>query len=290
MPYSKQWRPTQFIRFENALDTSMGTARVVTDAGKAYLKGMGNRQGPHPLACEWVAAQLADWFGLPTFDYSIIEVDADFDEIPFIRGGCVASGPAFVSRATPGHPWGGLPVELESLANPEMISHLVIFDTWIRNCDRHPPDLNTRKPNRDNVFIADANPPNFPGPTLFAMDHSHCFTCGRDLDDKVARIELVKDSRIFGLFPEFQPFVTQEAIRTAIARLDQVRKSDVAEVVESIPPQWEVSPAARNALIELICQRAPFVAATVDQLLKSACWPDQLFDSPAHRKKRNKRK
>jgi hypothetical protein len=72
-----RWRPTTFLRFEEALDTSMGTARIVTDAGRAYIKAMGNRQGPHQLACEWVATQLAEWFGLPTFEYALLPIDAE---------------------------------------------------------------------------------------------------------------------------------------------------------------------------------------------------------------------
>ncbi|MFM7919305.1 MAG: hypothetical protein ACKPJJ_03710, partial [Planctomycetaceae bacterium] len=40
------WKPTEFQRFESGLDTSMGTARIITDAGKSYIKAMGNRLGP----------------------------------------------------------------------------------------------------------------------------------------------------------------------------------------------------------------------------------------------------
>ncbi len=54
-PTPKRWPPTTFLRHEESLETSMGTGRIVTDAGPAYIKAMGNRQGPHPLACEWVA-------------------------------------------------------------------------------------------------------------------------------------------------------------------------------------------------------------------------------------------
>lgn len=75
-PTPKRWPPTTFLRHEDELDTSMGTARIVTDAGPAYIKAMGNRQGPHPLACEWVATHLAKWFGLTTFDFAIMEIDA----------------------------------------------------------------------------------------------------------------------------------------------------------------------------------------------------------------------
>ncbi len=79
------WQPTTFLRFLRGMDTSMGTARIETDAGPAYVKALGNRQGPHPLACEWVATELARWFGLPTFETAIMRIDATTDEIPFVR-------------------------------------------------------------------------------------------------------------------------------------------------------------------------------------------------------------
>lgn len=126
---ARDWHPTTFVRFEEGLDTSMGTARIVTDAGPAYIKAMGNRQGPHPLACELVATQLASWFGLPTFESSLIEIDAEVDEIPFHRGGQAESGLAFVTRAVTGHTWGGSVEELSELVNPSDIGRLVVFDT-----------------------------------------------------------------------------------------------------------------------------------------------------------------
>ena len=46
---AQPWTPTTFVRFERAFDTSTCTARIVTDAGPAYIKTMGNRQGPHAL-------------------------------------------------------------------------------------------------------------------------------------------------------------------------------------------------------------------------------------------------
>src|SRR5207244_3821961 len=70
------WRPTRVERIGLSLDTSMGTTRVVTDAGPAYLKAMGNRQGPHALASELIASRLARWFGLPTFEWAVIPLTA----------------------------------------------------------------------------------------------------------------------------------------------------------------------------------------------------------------------
>jgi hypothetical protein len=88
--------PTNKRVFE--ISDSMGTARIVTDAGTAYIKALGTRQGPHPLACEWVGTQMAAWFGLPTFEFALLTVDASVDEIPFLQGGTAESGTAFVTR------------------------------------------------------------------------------------------------------------------------------------------------------------------------------------------------
>jgi hypothetical protein len=257
----------------------MGTARIVTDASSAYIKACGNRQGPHPLACEWVATQLAEWFGLPTFEYALMTVDASVDEIPFHRGGMAASGTAFVTRAIAGHTWGGTSDELANLANPEAISRLVVFDTWVRNCDRFPPDLTERRPNYDNVFLADRVDARTNKPTLIAMDHTHCFTCGRDLNMNVANVNCVKDDRLYGLFPGFVPFVRQQDVEAAISRLHHVTRRAVSGIVASIPRDWEVKGAARDALVELICRRAEYVAGNVLAQVAKVVWPGQLFDN-----------
>jgi len=44
------WQPTTFKRFYKAHRTSLGTAQIMTDVGRAYLKALGNPQGPHVLA------------------------------------------------------------------------------------------------------------------------------------------------------------------------------------------------------------------------------------------------
>jgi hypothetical protein len=143
------------FRFERALLTSACTAIVETDAGKAYLKCLGGPEGPHTLACEWVATHLARWFRLPTFDVAIIDV-TDADEIPFVdkdgeRFGQAEPGPAFVSRAEFGESWSGKQSQLKRLANPEAISRLVVFDTWTLNCDRYS------RPTSDRVLDLDRN-------------------------------------------------------------------------------------------------------------------------------------
>lgn len=273
------WNPTTFWRLEDQFDTSMGTARIITDAGPAYIKAQGNRQGPHPLACELVATALADWFGLPTFEYAILNIDATVDEIPFLRGGSADSGPAFVAKAVMGHTWGGSDKELANLVNPQDVSKLVVFDTWVRNCDRCPPDLTVRKPNYDNVFLEDLSGKDAGKLRLFAMDHTHCFTCGRDLHHRLATIDRVRDERLYGLFPGFVPLVSQADVEDAVSRLSQVTAAILQPMVDAIPREWEVDEKTKRALVELIERRADFVAATVMKTIAERCWPDSLFDN-----------
>jgi hypothetical protein len=42
--------------------------------GTAYVKVLGNKEGPHMLASEWVGTSLAQWFGLRVPDFAIIQL------------------------------------------------------------------------------------------------------------------------------------------------------------------------------------------------------------------------
>lgn len=265
------WQPTTFRRFERALASSTFPAQIVTDAGRAYIKVINNPIGPHALVREWVGTSLARWFGLPTLDFAILEVD-EMDEIPLHDNRRAQPGPAFVTRSVEGHPWGGDAEELKLIENPEAISRLVVFDTWTRNPDRHPPDLATRQPHRDNVFLSgeDAAPGKF---RLIAMDHTECFfTPGRrDLGGHLAAIEHVKDEGIYGLFPEFIPFLQETELQAAAKRLRELDEATVSRILNEIPSAWDLSESAQAALKELILQRARYVADTVVEGIQALC-------------------
>jgi hypothetical protein len=110
------------------------------------------------------------------------------------------------------------------------------------------------------------------------MDHTHWFTCGGDLDKKIARIDRVKDGRLYGLFPAFVPRIREEIVEAAIARLQQLKKKDAVEVVDSIPDEWEIRAEPRRKLTELIVGRASFVAWTILPALGRQCWPGSFYD------------
>ncbi len=241
---------------------------------------MGGPEGPHTLASEVVATQLASWFGLSTFEWAIIVVD-EIDEIPFLdkeqkQTGLASPGPAFIVKAESGATWGGGDRELKMLVNSEGISRLVVFDTWVLNCDRYslPKENLLGKPriNRDNVFLSDKAPA---GQFLLkAMDHTHCFTCGREWTKKLAQVDIMKDSRVFGLFPEFRDFLRQDIVIKAAADLKNISREMVSEMLRQIPNEWEVTQQASDALVNLVIGRAAFVAETIEEQL---CPQGELF-------------
>jgi hypothetical protein len=266
------WRPTTIKRFVKALSTSASTAIVETDAGQAYLKPMGPHEGPHILACEWVGTRLAEWFGLSTFEFAIIGV-TDVDEIRLHRGGFAQSGPAFVTRAESGEPWGGSEAQLRKLVNPRDISQLVVFDTWTLNCDRHSwpagDALGNARQNRNNVFLSEDAPAG--QLRLKAMDHTHCFTCGHPLSPRLARIDNVRDVRLFGVFPEFREFLDRKQVRKAVKRLREMDRAQVVALTEGIPKEWEVTGPTLRALNGFVVDRAAFVGETIEERI----WPQR---------------
>ena len=207
-----------------------------------------------------------------------MEIHPD-DEVPIAAGRLASPGPAFVARSERGNPWGGESTELVRLANRADIPTLVVFDTWTLNCDRFPPNPAERRPNFDNVFISHERES---GLTLIAMDHTHCFTCGNDLTDRADRIELVRDPRVYGLFPSFVPFMRRDRVQLAAERLKAISVPIVRDIVSEIPDAWQVEPRARTALVNLVVDRAAYVAEHIVASLRPACWPSDEDEDHVH--------
>ena len=279
---SMNWQPTTIKRFIRGFPTSGHTALVDTDVGQGYLKALGGEEGSHTLACEWVASHLARWLGLSTFEFAIVTLD-EFDEIPFFdlqgkRVGTAGRGPAFITRAESGETWSGDEKQLRSLVNPEHVSGLVVLDTWLLNCDRYSRKSDEDPPriNRNNVFLSEEAPRG--QLRLKAMDHTHCFTCGAALTKTLGRIDRIRDSRLYGMFPEFRSFIGEKRddVRAVAARLHDIRRAAVEPVVQSLPKEWDVQESAADALIELIVRRGKHVAETIEQKI----WPQLNLELP----------
>ncbi len=270
---STNWTNATFYRFERFIRSSTGVAEVVVQIEgnnvAAYLKAMGNPAGPHVLACEWIGSKLANWFGLSTFDFGIMQIDPD-DEIPLSERDFAEPGPAFVSRKEPGGAWSGEKRILNSLLNPNDITKLLVLDTWILNADRFPPKGMDWKPNYDNVFLSDRD--GISGKhRLLAMDHTQCLTNGSEITSRIGSIRRIKDERLYGVFPEFEPFLTVGQVEAAAEKLRSVSSTLIEEVLASVPPKWGVHKDGLKALHDLLLGRARFLADEVYEMLVPLC-------------------
>lgn len=182
------------------------------------------------------------------------------DDIPLGHGRTAEPGAAIASMAAEGTAWQGTTDELRATENSGDVGLLAILDTWLRNCDRHSPDISVRRPNYNNVFLGTTgvSEGRF---SLTAIDHTHCFSCGRELNEQLQNIDVVKDRKVYGFFPEFRPFFDRLVMQKGLERLGRVKRDEIVTLVETLPDEWLVSRAVQNALTNVIVDRAAFVAS-----------------------------
>jgi hypothetical protein len=248
------WQPTDVERVIEVYPTSTRVAKVVTDVGIAFLKGMGNPAGNESLSCELVGSELAAEIGLSVPPFAILDLQGI--EITRSDGHVVQFGPAFVSKELTGMTSDAGDVFLSRLINPTHVPRLVVFDTWVRNFDRCPPiGYFDPTPRRDNLLFS----PNGRKFELVALDHTHCFI-ETDLETDLAGSHFVDDDGLYGLFPEFGPFVTEPAVRDAIEALRAVGDVAIEEIIESVPHEWGPDAGTRQRWRDALRERRDRVA------------------------------
>lgn len=261
------WQPTRIDRYIKSIESSTRVARVRTDQGDAFIKALGNPEGPHALAREFIGTALAQWFGLPTFEFAVIDHDGLID-IPLGSGDAMAlPGPVFATRAHAGRPWHGTAADLKRVENTGIITSLVVFDTWVRNRDRCAPTNLNRKPNRDNVFLSEdgASAGTF---RLIAMDHTHCLADGAEITPSVKNIANVQDEGVYGLFDEFRPYLNKGAFETAMQRLEMAKGAMLLELVPELPAEWDIANELRQVIFDFLVRRAEFLVEHLPEPLR----------------------
>lgn len=263
---SSTWQPTEITGFVDHFDTACSVLLVDTDAGRGYLKAMGNLAGNHALACEWLGTSLAQRLGLPTFDMAFVEVRTD-DILHFARGGRALPGPGVIFRAEFGDPWSGSEEQLRMIENPEAITRLLVLDTWVRNQDRYTPSGVVR--NFDNVFLS-AESQNRGGLILRPIDHTHCLIPAPAVDFTLTAADLldpavVEDPGVYGLFPEFRAFVDRGELQQTLVELAAISRGNIESVVAEIPLAWGVSAEVQTALVDFLVRRRQYVVDTIEK-------------------------
>lgn len=259
-------QPTEIVREIETIVSSTNPARVQTDAGVGFIKGTNNPAGAGALIAEVLAGELGTWFGLSIPAFAIIP---RCDIKILMANGHPIEEPVFFSQAVENAiPRDGSDVLLRRLRRKEDITKLVFFDTWIRNTDRYSDDGS----NSDNLLFTPAG--NGRWYDLAPIDHTHCFVEGT-FDDDMTEPGLIEDQAVYGLFPEFVPFITEEAGNGCVNQLNNLDPNFVRECVNSIPREWRLLDASKDTLVTYICERAAFVAATLPfKILDQANLPD----------------
>jgi len=253
-----EWNPTCIRRVAKVYPTGSEVVEVVTDAGPGFAKFLGNKEGPHVLACEWIGTRVAALMGLPVFDHAIFEYDG-VPEIELASGNTAQRGPAWITRREEGNAWSGEEEDLKLLINPEVLAGLVVLDTWTLNCDRHCPAIQPTRINRNNVFLSRRGQAE-DSLTLLAMDHTHIFTCGRALTKKLAEIDRVKSDDIYGLFPEFRKWMKASHMQATCERLAGVSDHEIRQIIDALPDAWLEDRSLQQVLERFLTGRRDFLA------------------------------
>lgn len=254
------WPPTRIeVQLDAALTTSTAAVRVRTDAGEAICKALGGPdEPPSALACDWIGSRLGQLLGLPVPPVAICQAD-----LPLVlndTGRTSIPGPAFLSQVVPNaETWDGEAVSLGQVENPEIIAGGVLLDSWILNHDRYGYRRDgQRRANVRNVLLQSVGTGRRQRTRLvWLIDHTHCLTRrdGGGFAARIDAIDQIQDDRLLGLFPAFVGFATAAHAGPWIERLQSIAEAEIRAILTAIPPVWEVEPAQRTALLNLLLRR-----------------------------------
>ena len=264
------WCPSRVLRVIRAFGTSTAPIRVATDRGEAFVKTLGNPEGPDALVSEWIGTALAKWLGLPMFEVALVHYPEELG-VRYPKGCRSLAGPAFAARAVPGRSWSGTKDDLDLIDNPADISGLVLLDTWTRNYDRYSDRGDAVRRNVGNVFFCDygARPGRY---RLLAIDQSECFRTGRALTSQgLLDIDNIRDVTIYGLFPEFRQHVTRDSMRPFLNRLATFQASDFDRAAAGVPNAWGLRRETLAKLKTFCLDRSRFLLDSAEKILEDIC-------------------
>lgn len=243
------WAPKEILSVLEKFETSTKPVKVLTDAGPALMKYPGNPMGKDALISELLASELMAILGISSPPHNLIEV-AEFDG--FSLGLNVQDGIAFVTEwQDPAFTFSGRVDPLERIDNPEIVSQLLVFDTWIQNFDRFVLDGENSTENRDNLLFTPSKRGRL---RLLVIDHSHAFV-ETTFDDEMDT-DWGLDRRLCGVHPTFATFLRDADIYRSLDAVCGLGEERISSIVSKVPQSWGLSPSCREQLIEGLVRRA----------------------------------
>lgn len=251
----KNWQPTAIERVIRPLASSTRPLLAVTDQGPAIIKYIDNPAGNDALIGELVCGELANMMGLKTPDFAILSMP----ELVISHGGhgLVASGPAFASKWTEATALSPRSTLLQKLRRPDDVAKLVVLDTWIRNKDRFsaPSSGAYGIQNHDNILLRKDKRM----VELLIIDHSQALS-ETTIEDELGQ-PWVDEEAIYGLFAEFEPFLTHKSVNAALTKVVEIDQASIRQICARVPRRWGMTDGLADRLSSCLAERGRKLAA-----------------------------
>lgn len=245
---SLDWSPSRVLQVVDVLGTSTKPILAQTNDGLALVKYLGNRQGTDALIAEYLAAELAVFLEIEIPPYKIVDLPSLRSDAHLVE---TEPGHAFLSKwyneATTFSPNSKL---LTSVKNIEVVSQLIVFDTWIQNADRFSLHDQRSKSNYDNLLFI----PSGKKLEIRVIDHTHAFV-ETSFDDEMNGDDWRQNREVFGYFPSFANFVDESRINVTLDKVASISTEQILEILERIPSDWLVSSNLKASIARNIEQR-----------------------------------
>jgi len=243
------WQPSKLLSVLEKLDTSTRPLKVLTDQGVALMKYPGNPMGKDALISEFLASELMLCLGIQSPPHGLLAVEERQDPLVGVN---LEQGVAFLTQwQEPAFTFSGRIEPLRKLQNPDIVSKLLVFDTWIQNFDRFVLDGMDSTENRDNLLFIPASNGRL---TLLVIDHSHAFV-ETTFEDEMSH-DWGEDRRLCGVHPTFATFLRDDEVYRTLDAIRALGDQVLSEIVSQVPVSWGLTTGCREQLVAGLIRRA----------------------------------
>lgn len=236
---SDNWNPTNFESAVEKFSSSSRVALVTTDCGIGYLKTADNPEGPLILAADWIGTKLAEFMSIPSLEVAKLKLDdIDSQILSEFLGFDVKMGTAFITKAERAETFSGEKM-LELASNCSDIPKMVVLDTWIRNVDKYTENAfgtGRHRVNRDNLILTETGQPK--GKWILKPIDFGLALDGPNMCAKLKNIDRIKDTRIYGCYPEFRNKFHDMEISAAFQSMNSVNTKILDTIISEVPDSW----------------------------------------------------
>jgi hypothetical protein len=229
------------------------------DDGKVYVvKLQNNRMGPKVLVNEYVAC----WFGqrmqlcFPPSD--LIELTTKvLQKSRRLKMMGLKQGPHFASQYLH-HNRYVTRRDLQKAINKDAMAGVMLFDHLFHNVDRTKNRKNLLVRHEEEAYV------------LYAIDNSHLFVRGRWNEERLEKLTnkvVVNHYRAYGWL--LKNFLSVEDFVPYVAKVKDITKDELTELVHSIPPEWLLKDGESEALLRYMMARCSLVDDIAQKLYQS---------------------